>query len=166
MGSELATFPPCGACSGSVLPPLPIAPTFLSCASLSPSLSLPPTYYLLGNRKKRGIDDEAAAACNQRGRERIKAAQRRLGRKREENRELAACAASNVQFPSERPPEGRVGPRGLVNKNRTSLRYDSEALNEVLFSFLFTNLENSTSFRASESYFNEVPFLFTSPLQL
>ena len=30
--------------------------------------------------------------------------------------------------------------RGLVNKNRTSLKYDSEALNEVLFSFLFTRM--------------------------
>ena len=68
----------------------------------------------------------------------------------------------------EMPPKARTGclPWGLVNKNRTSLKYDSEALNEVLFSFLFTNLENSTSFRASESYFNEVPFLFTSPLGL
>ena len=55
--------------------------------------------------------------------------------------------------------------RGLVNKNGTSLKYDSEALNEVLFSKFVNKNENSTSFRASESYFNEVRFLFTSPQQ-
>ena len=80
-------------------------PSFLVALSPSLSLSLPPTYYLLGNRKKRGIDDEAARGRLAEGEDKSRASQ--IG-KREENRELAGCAASNVQFRSERPRVGRT----------------------------------------------------------
>ena len=49
-----------------------------------------------------------------------------------------------------------------MNKNGTSMKYDSEAFTKYYSQKFMNKKENSTSLRASESYFDEVRFLFIS----